>query len=56
MDHPILKLGNLELLIAHLLPPGQECVLTFQQILRDEEAMASWLQEQLPMLVQERLQ
>jgi ferritin-like metal-binding protein YciE len=31
-------------------------VLTFQQILREEEAMASWLNEQLPMLVQERLQ
>ena len=33
-----------------------ECVLTFQQILREEEDMANWLNEQLPMLVQETLQ
>lgn len=34
----------------------QECVDSFKEILREEEDMASWLQRQSPMLVQETLQ
>ena len=34
----------------------QECVDSFKEILREEENMASWLQQQSPMLVQETLQ
>jgi ferritin-like metal-binding protein YciE len=51
------EIASYQALIAAAQDLGQpECVLTFQQILREEEAMVSWLQEQLPMLVQETLQ
>jgi len=33
----------------------QESVRTFQEILRDEEEMANWLNQQLPTIVQETM-
>ena len=51
------EIASYQALIAAAEKLGEQgCVTGFQEIVRDEEEMATWLNQQLPMLVQETMQ